>query len=67
MNYLGVPVPFTNLKVIDWDFLDAKMLKKLDSWISDSASSGSRSTLLDSSIYSIPSYYMSIFLLTKTF
>ena len=40
MSYLGMPVTFTNLKTIDWDFLDAKMLKKLDSWISDAASSG---------------------------
>jgi hypothetical protein len=30
MKYLGMPVTFANLKNIDWDFLDAKMLKKLD-------------------------------------
>lgn len=40
MKYLGMPVTFANLKNIDWDFLDAKMLKKLDSWIGDSATSG---------------------------
>ena len=67
MKYLGVPVTFTNLKTIDWDFLDGKMLKKLDSWISDSASSRGRLTLLDSSLSGIPSYYMSMFLLSKTF
>jgi hypothetical protein len=31
MKYMGMPVTFSNLKNIDWDFLDAKMLKKLDS------------------------------------
>jgi hypothetical protein len=32
MKYLGMPVTFAKLKKkIDWDFLDAKMLKKLDS------------------------------------
>ena len=67
MKYIGVPVTFANLKAIDWDFLDAKMLKKLDAWIGNSASSGGRLTLLDSSLSGIPSYYMSMFLLSKGF
>ena len=54
MKYLGTHVTFTNLKMIDWEFLDADMLMKLDSWISDSASLGGRLTLLDSSLLSIP-------------
>ena len=62
-----MPVTFSNLKLIEWDFLDAKMLKKLDSWISDSAYSGGRLSLLDSSLSGIPSYFMSMFLLSKTF
>ena len=65
LKYLGVPVTFSNLKMIDRSFLDAKLLKKLDYWISDSASSGGRLTLLDSSLIGIPSYYMSMFLLSK--
>jgi hypothetical protein len=28
MKYLGMSVTFTNLKNVDWDFLDDKMLKK---------------------------------------
>jgi hypothetical protein len=65
MKYLGMPVTFANIKSVDWDFLDAKMLKKLDSWIGDSATSGGRLILLDSSLSGIP--YMSMFLLNKTF
>jgi hypothetical protein len=49
MKYLGVPVTFSHLKIIDWDFLDAKLIKKLEAWICDSASSGARLTLIQSS------------------
>lgn len=52
----------SNLKNIYWDFLDAKLIKKIDAWISDSA----RLTLLDSCQSGIPSYYMAMFLLNKT-
>jgi hypothetical protein len=67
MKYLGMPVTFAKLKRVDWDFLDAKMLKKLDSWIGDSATLGGRLILLDSSLSGIPYFYMSMFLLNKTF
>ena len=66
MRYLGMPVTFANLKSIDWDFLDAKMLKKLDSWVGDAATSGGRLVLLDSSLSGIPNFYMSMFLLSRT-
>jgi hypothetical protein len=67
MKYLGMHVTFANLKNIDWDFLDAKMPKKLDSWVGDSATSGGRLVLLDSSLFGIPYFYMSMFLMNKTF
>jgi hypothetical protein len=68
MKYLGVPVNFSNLKNIDWELLDAKkMIKKLDAQICDSASSRARLTLLDSCLSIIPSFYMAMFLLNKTF
>ena len=67
MKYLGMPVTFSNLKNIDWDFLDMKFIKKLDAWICGSASSGARLTLLQSCLSGLPSYYMSMFLLNKTF
>ena len=61
-----MPVTFANLKTIDWNFLDMKMVKKLDAWVCDSASSGARLTLLDSCLSGIPTYYMSMYLLNKT-
>jgi hypothetical protein len=67
MKYLGVPVTFSQLKNVDWDFLDAKMLKKLDAWVCDAATSGGRLTLLDACLSGIPSYYMAMYLLSKTF
>jgi hypothetical protein len=35
MKYLGVPVSFSKLKSVDWDFVDAKVLKKLAAWVCD--------------------------------
>lgn len=67
MKYLGVPVTFSNLKNVDWDFLDAKIIKKLDNWVCDSTTSGGRLTLLDACLSGIPYYYMSMFLLSLTF
>jgi hypothetical protein len=64
---LGVSLTSSNLKNIDWDFLDAKMTKKLDAWICDSASSGASLTFLDSCLSRISSYYMEMFILNKTF
>jgi hypothetical protein len=55
------------LKNIDLDFLDAKLIKKLDAWICDSVSSKARLTLLDSCLSGITSFYMAMFLLNKTF
>jgi hypothetical protein len=67
LKYLGVPVTFSTLKNIDWDFVDAKMVKKLDAWVGDSATSGGRLTLLDACLSGIPSYYMAMFLWNDTF
>lgn len=66
MKCLGVPVSFSCLKACDLNFLEARMIKKLDAWIGNSASSGARLTLVNSSLSVIPSYIMSMFLLNKT-
>jgi hypothetical protein len=60
-------VSFAKLKSVDWDFVDAKVLKKLVAWVCDSATSGERLTLLQSCLSGIPLYYMSMFLMNKTF
>ena len=67
MKYLGVPVTYSTLKNADLDFLDGKMIKKLDAWVAYAASSGARLTLLGSSLDGIPSFLMSMFLFNKTF
>ena len=66
MKYLGMPVTFASLKTADWSFLDMKLLKKLNAWVCEYASSGARLTLLDSCLSGIPTYYMSMHLLNKT-
>ncbi|XP_048552830.1 uncharacterized protein LOC125533101 [Triticum urartu] len=67
MKYLGVPVTYSALKNADLDFLDGKMIKKLDAWVAYAACFGARLTLLGSSLDGIPSYLMSMFLFNKTF
>lgn len=62
VTHIFLPATSSNFKNIYWNFLDAKLIKKIDAWISDSA----RLTLLDSCLSGIPSYYMALFLLNKT-
>lgn len=40
IKYLGAPVSFAALKTCDLDFLEARMIRKLDAWVGNSASSG---------------------------
>jgi hypothetical protein len=40
MKYLGVPVSFAKLKSVDWNYVDAKVLKKLAAWVCDSSTLG---------------------------
>ena len=67
MKYLGVPVSYSSLRNSDWEYIAIQYLKCCDSWIGNFASSGGRLTLLNSSFSSIAYYYMSMFLLSKTF
>jgi hypothetical protein len=67
MNYPGVLVTYRTLRVSDLDSLDSKFIKNLDAWIGGSNSSGGRLTLVNASLSSLPSYFMSLFLFTKTF
>ena len=67
MKYLGVPVSYSSLRNSDWEFVAIRYLKCCNSWIGNASSSGGRPTLLNSSLSSIAYYYMSMFLLSKTF
>jgi hypothetical protein len=67
MKYLGVPVTHRTLRVSDLDLLDTKFIKKLDAWVGSSNCSGGRLTLVNSSLSSLPSYFMSLFYLNNTF
>jgi mannosylglycoprotein endo-beta-mannosidase len=67
MKYLGVPVTYRNLRVSDLDPLDGKFIKKLDAWVGGANSSGGKLTLVNACLSSLPSYFMSLFLLCKTF
>jgi hypothetical protein len=42
MKYLGVPILTVALKNSHLDFIDAKLERKLDAWVSNSMSSGGK-------------------------
>jgi protein tyrosine phosphatase (PTP) superfamily phosphohydrolase (DUF442 family) len=59
MKYFSVPITFSDLKNIDWEFLHSKLFKKFDAWICNFSSSGARSTFIYSCLSGIiPSYYI---------
>jgi hypothetical protein len=55
------------LKNSDWIFLGARMIKKRDAWIGNSSFNSTRSVLPDSSLYGVPYFYISLFMLNKSF
>jgi len=66
IKYLGVPVSSSRIRVKEWLPLDEKMLKRLDGWKGGALSMGGHLTLLNSSLSSIPTYSMSIYMFPKT-
>lgn len=56
MKYLGVPVTFSALKTLDWEFLVGKMIKRVDAW-KGVASSGGRLILVNSTLTGIQQNY----------
>ena len=40
MKYLGAPVSFSCLRGVGWDFMVSKYIKRCDTWIGNSTSSG---------------------------
>jgi hypothetical protein len=66
IKYLGVPVTSSNLHVIVWLPVDEKLVKRLDGWKGSALSFGGKLILINSSLSSIPTYYMSMYLLPKT-
>jgi len=63
IKYLGVPVSGSRIRVAKWLHPDEKMLKRLDRWKAGALSMGGRLTLINSSMSSIPTYSMSMYLL----
>jgi hypothetical protein len=58
MRYFEMPDTFTTLKTIGWDFLDKKLIKKLDVWIGNASSLGAKLIFLYSILYRVPLYYI---------
>jgi hypothetical protein len=67
IKYLGVPVTHRTLRDSNFDPLNNKFIKKLDAWVGCSNSSGGRLTLANSSLSSLPTYFMFLFYLNNSF
>jgi hypothetical protein len=66
IKYLEVSVTSSNLHVVDWLPVDERLLKRLDGWKGCTLSFGGRLVPINSCLSSIPTYYMSMYLLSKT-
>jgi hypothetical protein len=66
IKYLGVPVSASRIQVSNWQKLEDKLCKKLDTWQGNSLSIGGRTILINSSLSNTAIYHMSMFLLPKT-
>ena len=63
MRYLGFPISSRNVGVVGFKSIIEKMRKKLQPWKSKHLSSGGRLVLTNSSLSSMPTFMMGIFLL----
>ena len=66
LNYLGFPISDKNLGVAHFSKIVEKMRKKLQPWTGKHLSSGGRLVLTNSSLSSMPTYIMGMFLLPET-
>lgn len=63
MNYLGLPITDRELGIKRFDYLGAKLRKKLQPWKGKHMSYGGRLILSNTSLSSLPIYTMAMFLL----
>ena len=63
---LGIPVSGSRLLVADLDPLHEKLGKHLDGWKGKNSSIRGRYVLIQSALYGVPMYHMSMYLLPDT-
>ena len=66
IKYLGMPVSYAGLKCSEWLFVDDKFIDHGENWISEVLSMGGRLIKVNAVLSHIPTFYMSMFLLSKT-
>ena len=65
LKYLGIPIHFKKLRNSDWKMVEERFEKRLSSWKGKHLSIGSRLTLINSVLSSLPMYMMSFFEIPK--
>lgn len=63
LNYLGIPLKVGQLNIQEWKPLVDRVENRLPSWKGSTLSRGGRLTLINDVLTSIPSYWMSFFIL----
>jgi hypothetical protein len=63
IKYLGLPLSNKTLRASDWDFLTAKVAKRVDPWQGIFLASAGRLELTNSCLSSLPLFAMSLFML----
>jgi hypothetical protein len=63
IKYLGLPLSNKSLRASDWEFLTAKVAKRVDPWQGSFLASAGRLELTNSCLSSLPLFAMSLFML----
>ena len=61
MTYLGLPLRAPHKSVGVWDSIEERFKKRLASWKRQYISKGGRLTLIQSTLSSLPIYFLSLF------
>ena len=66
IKYLGLPLHYKKLQVVDWSFLVNKVESKLQQWQGSLLSIGGRLTLTNSVLTAVPLYALSVYRIPLT-
>jgi hypothetical protein len=60
-KYLGIPIHYRKLLIIEWKVVEDRLEKKMASWIGKILSYGDRLILINSMLTSLPMFLLSFF------
>jgi hypothetical protein len=65
ISYLGIPIHFRRLMLVEWKHVEERLLKRLSSWMGKLLSLGGRLVLINSVLTNMVLYMISFFQIPK--